>query len=68
MLSLYVLGGIFGALTFVVFSQFFGFHGYSLGASGAVLAITVAAGVVAPEYRISLIFFETKLKFLILLV
>lgn len=65
MLSLYVLGGMFGALTYVVLSQLFGIHGYALGASGAVLAITVAAGVVAPEYRISLIFFETKLKFIV---
>jgi membrane associated rhomboid family serine protease len=65
MLSLYILGGMFGALTFVIFSQLLGFHGYSLGASGAVLAITVAAGVVAPEYRINLVFFETKLKFFV---
>jgi membrane associated rhomboid family serine protease len=65
MLSLYVLGGIFGALTFVLLSQFVGISSYALGASGSVLAITVAAGVVAPEYRISLIFFETKLKFIV---
>lgn len=69
MLSLYVMGGVFGALTFVAFSQIIGMtHAYSLGASGAVMAITVAAGVTAPEYRISLIFFETKLKFLVVAV
>lgn len=70
-LSLYILGGLVGAISFVVSTQIIGLIGavhpnaYALGASGAIMAITVAAGFLAPEYRISLIFFETKLKFIV---
>ncbi len=71
MLSIYVLGGLFGAVCFVIFSNVLHLInpayslGYSLGASGAVMAVTMAAGVIAPDYRINLILFETKLKYIV---
>ncbi len=70
-LPIYVLGGLFGAVCFIIFSNFLHMAnpsyglGYSLGASGAVMAITMAAGVIAPDYRINLILFETKLKYIV---
>ncbi len=70
-LPLYVLGGLFGAVCFIVFSNLLHIvnptygMGYSLGASGAVMAVTMAAGVIAPDYRINLILFETKLKYIV---
>ncbi len=70
-LPLYFLGGLFGAVCYVIFSNLLHIAnptyglGYSLGASGAVMAVTMAAGVIAPEHRINLILFETKLKFVV---
>lgn len=71
MLPIYVMGGIFGALMFVISSEIIGLIepsqklGYSVGASGAVMAITVAAGVIAPDYRVSMILFQTRLKYVV---
>lgn len=59
----YLLGGLFGALFFVVaynvFPYFEGVVGVShlVGASAAVLAVVTAAAVRSPEYRISLFLF-----------
>ena len=61
--GVYLLGGILGALFFVlaynVFPYFAGVVdvAHLVGASAAVLAVVTAAAVRSPEYRISLLFF-----------
>ena len=63
LLNTYLLGGIAGAVFFVLaFNVFPKFNAvlpgsFALGASASVLAITVAAATLVPEYRISLLFF-----------
>ncbi|MEO8087471.1 MAG: rhomboid family intramembrane serine protease, partial [Bacteroidota bacterium] len=62
LLSTYVLGGISGAVLYIVaynvfplFSESVNFS-FALGASAGVLAITVAAATLLPDYRIGLMF------------
>jgi hypothetical protein len=61
--GVYLLGGLSGALFFVlaynVFPYFAGVVdvAHLVGASAAVLAVVTAAAVRSPEYRISLVFF-----------
>lgn len=63
LLNTYLMGGIAGAVFFVIaFNLFPRFYdvlpgSFALGASASVLAITVAAATLVPEYRISLLFF-----------
>jgi len=63
LLSTYFAGGIVGGLFFIIayniFPVFSGSvdHAFALGASASVLAITVAAATLLPEYPIHLIFF-----------
>jgi membrane associated rhomboid family serine protease len=65
-LPLYVMGGFAGALLFICTAWILpGSGNYAIGASAAVMAIVVAAGVLAPDYRISLILFETQLKYVV---
>lgn len=60
--GIYILGGLFGALFFVLAYNLFPYFGPYLpfsrlvGASAAVLAIVVAAAVRSPQYRINLMF------------
>ena len=60
--GIYILGGLFGALFFVLSYNLFPYFGPYLpfsrlvGASAAVLAIVVAAAVRSPQYRINLMF------------
>lgn len=62
-IGFYILGGLFGALFYVLsfnlFPYFAPFAGYSflLGASASVLAIVVASAVRSPGYRINLFLF-----------
>lgn len=59
----YLSGGVFGALFYVLaYNVFPYFHGvlyvsHLVGASAAVLAVVTAAAVRSPEYRINLLFF-----------
>lgn len=59
--GVYVLGGLFGALFFVVAYNLFPYFAgvvasaHLVGASAAVLAIVVATAVRSPEYRINLL-------------
>ena len=59
----YLLGGLFGALFFVLAYNVFPYFdnvistAHLVGASAAVLAIVVAAAVRSPEYRINLLLF-----------
>ncbi len=69
-MPIYVLGGLFAGLMFILSAQFlpFGNHGevYALGASGAVMALVVAAGMIAPDYGLHLILIgEVKLKYVV---
>ena len=71
LLSVYVIGGIFGALLYIAaFNVFPAFQGavtqsYALGASAAVLAIVIAISVYVPDYTIYLMFIgPVKLKFI----
>jgi len=65
-LPLYLLGGLAGAISYVVFANVaYGGQGFAYGASGAVNAIVVAAAVISPDYIIRLLFFgDVKLKFI----
>ncbi|MEM6318601.1 MAG: rhomboid family intramembrane serine protease [Bacteroidota bacterium] len=65
-LPLYILGGLAGALSYIVFANVaYDNHNYAYGASGAVNAIVVAAAVISPDYIIRLLFLgDVKLKFI----
>ena len=72
-LPLYILGGLAGAVFFVGSSYLLGYGGpgvhYAFGASAAVMAITVATGIFAPEYSIRLLFLgNVRLKYIVLFV
>lgn len=69
-LPIYLLGGIFAGLVFILTAGMlpFGQHGevYALGASGAVMALVVASGMIAPDYGIHLILIgEVRLKYVV---
>src|ERR1051325_6395661 len=68
--STYILGGISGALLYIIAFNVFPFFSnavqsaYALGASASVLAITVAAATLLPDYPINLLFLgRIPLKF-----
>lgn len=60
--STYILGGICGAILYVAAYNFFPLfresvpYSFALGASAGVLAITVAAATLLPDYRIGILF------------
>lgn len=60
--GVYILGGLFGALAYLIsFNLFPYFHetvyrSYALGASASILAITVATATLLPNYTIALLF------------
>jgi membrane associated rhomboid family serine protease len=69
----YVAGGLFGALLYLAFYSIFPafedarYNSVLLGASGSVLAITVAIATLLPDYSIRLLLFgDVRLKFLAL--
>lgn len=69
-LPLYLLGGIFGGLAYFISINLLPYGGgvthYALGASGAVMAIVVAAGTISPDYIMRLLFLgDVKLKFIV---
>jgi membrane associated rhomboid family serine protease len=74
-IGLYLLGGLFGALFFVISLNVFPFftHGGAalsgsvVGASASVMAIIVGAATIAPNYTIPLMFLgPVKLKWLVI--
>lgn len=67
-LPIYLLGGLIGALAFMVSAQVLPSVGlYALGASGAVMALAGAALLLAPDYRIRLLLLgDVKLKYIVL--
>jgi len=48
LLGLYLLGGIFAGLCFVILSYFMGMHSYVVGASGAIMGVLVATTTYQP--------------------
>lgn len=64
---IYILGGLAGALVFFLTANYFPNIGdYALGASAAVMAVAVTAGVMAPDYIIRLVIFgEIRLKYIV---
>lgn len=69
--TIYLLGGIAGALTFLLAYNIFPVFNnsvasaYSIGASASVLAITIATAVLVPNYSINLLFIgEVKIKYI----
>ena len=73
LLSVYLLGGLFGGLLFVlafnflpVFSQTY-INSYALGASASVMAIVFATAFYVPNYEVHLFFIgKVKLKYIAL--
>lgn len=70
-LSVYLLGGIIGALAFAVvynlFPAFSSLAQYSslVGASAAIMAIVIAISAIVPDYSLNLLFFgPVKLKYI----
>ena len=70
LLSVYVLGGLAGGITYLVVANLipdFNTGAYLLGASASVMAIVVAIAILLPEYSIHLMFVgPVKLKYLAL--
>jgi membrane associated rhomboid family serine protease len=68
-LPLYLLGGLSGALIYVVTAQFFLEIGsYALGASAAVMALGGAALILAPDFRVHLLVLgAVKVKYIVLI-
>lgn len=71
--GLYLLGGIAGALLYLLFYNIFpyfqGTTGMLVGASASVLAIVVATAFSMPEYKLNLLFFgQVRLKYVALIV
>jgi membrane associated rhomboid family serine protease len=69
-LPLYLLGGIFAGMIFILSSQFFNYGGggevYALGASGAVMAIVLCSGMIAPNYQLHLLLIgQVSLKYVV---
>ena len=67
-LPIYLLGGIVGGVTYFLSSNLLPYDSgqYALGASGAVMAIVVAAGTISPDYIMRLLFLgDVKLKYIV---
>lgn len=66
-LPLYLLGGLVGGLIYLVTAKLLSDQtSFALGASGAVMAIVVAAGTTSPDYIMRLILLgDIKLKYIV---
>lgn len=71
LVALYLFGGLVGALSYIVVANLplIGFASAGLmGSSAAVIAVTVATAVMAPDYKLNLLFFgEVSLKWVALI-
>lgn len=68
-LPIYLLGGLVGAVVYVVTAQIYlGVGSYALGASAAVMALGGAALILAPDYRVALLLIgAVKVKYVVLI-
>ncbi|MEL6636611.1 MAG: rhomboid family intramembrane serine protease [Bacteroidota bacterium] len=69
-LPLYLMGGLAGGLAFFISANLLNYGGgaanFALGASAAVMAIVLAAGVLAPDYIMRLILIgDVRLKYIV---
>jgi membrane associated rhomboid family serine protease len=69
LLSVYVLGGIFGALVYIIaFSfipKFIDLNSHAIGASASVMAVVFAISFYVPENKLNLMFIgQVKLKYI----
>ena len=65
-LPIYLMGGLFGALFYLLSANFVQVGPMALGASAAVMAFVVASGVLSPDYRMNLLLIgEVKLKYVV---
>ena len=69
-LPLYILGGLTGAIFYILSVKFLAYGGgvehYALGASASVMALVVASGMAAPDYNLHLLFIgSVKLKYVV---
>lgn len=69
-LPLYLLGGLLGGIAFFIYANLRFYNDpsphYALGASAAVMAIVVAAGVISPDYIMRLLLIgDVKLKYIV---
>ncbi len=65
-LPIYLLGGLVGALFYIIASQFMNTGSMAYGASAGVMALVLAAGTLSPDYEIRLLFIGTvKLKYIV---
>ncbi len=68
-LPIYLLSGVAGGLMYFAMAQVLtsmAFGSYALGASAAFMGIVVVAGVMAPDYIISLLFLgDVRLKYIV---
>lgn len=68
-LPIYLLGGLAGAILFFLSANFLLYaagKATALGASGAVMAMVVAAGAISPDYIVRLLFLgDVKLKYIV---
>ncbi len=66
-LPLYLMGGLFGAFIYFLFANLMiSSPSYAFGASAAVMAVILAAGVIAPDYLLHLpLIGAVKLKYLV---
>lgn len=64
---LYLLGGLFGAVMYLITAPLISTGGsFAYGASAAVMAFVVASGVIAPNYVMRLLFIgDVKLKYIV---
>lgn len=70
-LPLYLLGGLAGAVAYVIAYMVIPLTvgSYALGASAAVMAMVMASGRIAPEYEMRLILIgKVKLKFVVIVI
>lgn len=62
---LYISGGIFGAIFYLLYASLVNIVGIAFGASAAVMTFVVAAGFLAPDYNMRLILLgDVKLKYI----
>ena len=64
---LYLMSGLCSAVFYLLATNLVGMGGIALGASGAIMGVVAAAGMVAPDFQIRLILLgEVRLKYIVL--
>jgi membrane associated rhomboid family serine protease len=65
-LPLYIMGGIFGGLLFLLFTQFFPSVSVLTGSAASAMCLALVAAMVAPDYNIRLLLLgDVKIKYIV---